>query len=384
MFRFFKIFCLCLVLGFLRVELAFSSSSEYELDPKFGIENELRDPLSRGVFWTTNPLVVSLLAQAAYTYMDPVQALQHPTWVITEVLPRAVIFSGVAMIPPSWLKRKVIQKILDEKSRNLENDNSEFQIDGDRLINKRTGFWLRYTYDFWVVEITSRPGRLSDFQGNVELLESVMFSPKKNRGLSPARLFAAGHIHMDLETGFRGNAQLFRDFIVDLLNHPSLLQGPLNGDKATSQSPESYMQGIRSVIRDFDSGIYATIEELVEALQSAGLSRHFSGATSVFPTNKGTLELRFLKSQKSSQHLLALLTLFKARLNYIAKNPGQKLRDDLNWRQWPVSSYRELQQYVEQTGLDWASYRQMLPRWFRWVTEPVLAMQKWQCKSIVE
>jgi hypothetical protein len=84
--------------------------------------------------------------------------------------------------------------------------------------------------DDWVVEVGMTPMTLTEIRANQELVDRVLFEAAKKVGLSPQPRIGGGHQHLDLESYFHGDAVLFRNFVVDLMNRPELFLGGLSLD----------------------------------------------------------------------------------------------------------------------------------------------------------
>ncbi len=421
-------------------------------DPKFGLENELRDPVTTGGFFI-NPISIGLLhftllsMGASVPLLD---ILNEGKWLTLFSIPIFVILPSKYHEVLTRVRLKFQKRGREVKDYEIKNGTqvTDFMetnfytvtrpdFDGHSLAEvkskKKDGDWepeIDGVYEepdlvrdlncytcpgnrsFWlypatsnpfVSQVNSSPSTVSGYEANRSLMDRVMFQPSKNFGLRPASFLASGHIHMDQRSAFRGNPQLLRDFIVDILNHSGFISGPLTThDRLTALSPLRDLQAIRQVIEDFDRGEYQSVEELGNALWVAGfrrrdipwvensINRFFYfleevlskinlrslpsiSADRAILVHYDTIEFRFLRSQKSSEEIINFLKLFKARLRFLEENPGVELDPNLSRRvQSPLEKYRHIKDYVVEAGLDWEPYRQMLPRWWRVMTESLL------------
>ena len=341
--------------------------SRNEVDPLFGIETELRDPFSRLWYYGLNPMTLSIL---------------NLTFGVSD-LSEVTLLSTLSYMSLIWISTSSIGQLgsipflpLLSITRSLQNK-FNFLPDGVQhkgltTTNEKTDFWVKYSTDFWVIEMKSKPSTAETYEREKILLDNTMFNPLANLGLSPAITFSSGHIHIDRDSTFGSDPQLLRDFVVDLLNNPGLLTGPLTNDQWTSINPQKYLKKISKVINDFDIGLFKTTDEFVDALRLSGLNRGGLGGSAISISDRyPTIELRFLRSQQSSIELILLLKLFKARLNYLKKNPNVPL--DLNLSKWqnPSTTYLQVRRYVEGAGQPWKDYQKLLPRRWRWIVEPL-------------
>jgi hypothetical protein len=345
------------------------SSAEDGADhgPKFGLENELRDPVS-SLFVTFNPLAVSILLLAHHALGSPIASVESHANTLS-----ALSYFGLfgSLFSPAWMSRGVV--FLQKHS-----SPSNVDVDANKSIisNRETGFWLQYGTDPFVIEVRSKPATVADLEANREFIDGTMFDPKRTLGARPAWLLGSGHMHMDLETGFQGDTQLLRDFVVDMLMHPEIYRGPWAGDRFTTWNLGRYAKSILTVIRAHDEGQFRDFNSFVSALRKAGLSRFpTSGNGLVLSDEFNTIELRFLRAQRSTQEIINFATLFRERVRYLREHPHVQYVAPPKFMT-PAEAYRRLELYVTETGREWAEYKKMLPAWWRWIVAPLVEYKR--------
>lgn len=328
------------------------------IDPKFGIENELRSSVTTVVF-LVNPVSIYLIdLSLKFIGVEP---------------PLGIIDGMYIVWGASLSTSHYVSSIHYELVRGfhmmlqaLGFRNHQYEIQGRKYVSRlNPEFWLKPTWDFFVSEVQSSPSTISEYESNRELLDTVMFRPLSNFGLWPASFLANGHIHMDLNSAFQNNPLLIRDFVVDFLNHPGLFLGPLaSSDRMTTENPLKKIKAIKKVIQEFDGGEHQSVEEVAIALNSAGLTRGAFHGTAINFFRYDSVEFRFPRAQKNTEQILNLFRLFKARLQFLQENPGVDFHENPMFKT-RAEQYEQVRDYVTGAGLEWEPYRKMLPRWWR-------------------
>lgn len=334
-------------------------------DPKFGLENELRDPVG-SFFLAFNPLSMSILVLANHALGAPISSIESHANILNSL---SYLGLFVSMLSPASMSKGVafLQKYSSQ---------SNVDVNGLTISNRETGFWLQYGSDPFVIEVRSKPATVSDLESNRQFIDSAMFDPKRLLGARPAWLLGSGHMHMDLETAFQGDTQLLRDFVVDMLMHPEIYRGPWVGDRITTWNLGRYAKSILKIINAHDAGAFREFNVFVSALRTAGLSRFpTSGNGLVLSDEFNTIELRFLRAQRSTQEIINFATLFRARVNYLRAHPFVRYVAPPALMT-PAESYRRLERFVTEMGLEWAPYKKMLPAWWRWIVAPLVEYKR--------
>ena len=329
-----------------------------EADPLFGFEIETRGPEGELVAPFNFPTLVAGILLLPLDTVTGLPIINTYLSVATSAIYPS-LFQGSLRYPiqVAWIKHIL-------KKRGIS-----YSQASNRIINSETGFWIKPSTDVHVMETKTKPSTVEQLQDNTDFLDLTTFNRRTTLGVGGAVFFSSGHIHMDRATAFHENAQLLRDFVADFLNHPGLYLGPYVRDRVTSNDPRRSLGKIRKVIEDFDAGLISSIEQLALRFQSAGLSRNsFTGPALTFSRIQ-TLEFRFPRAFKNAGEMVLWAQLFKARLNYLLKNPGVELKPFQLFRT-PTESYRQIHAYVTEPGLEWEPYKKMLPRRWQWFVAP--------------
>lgn len=96
------------------------------------------------------------------------------------------------------------------------------------------GHYINITLDPWVVEVTASPIPADKLEEITARYNKDLYQSATDIGLHPSYTAGGGHIHFGVEGLFGGDPKLFRDFMVDLYNHPELASGLLAGDSYNS------------------------------------------------------------------------------------------------------------------------------------------------------
>ncbi len=275
------------------------------------------------------------------------------------------------------------------------------------------GWWYAITIDPLVVEIIAKPLTLKDAVRMRDRLQRDIwdharlrvrtFSTEKadeNVGLTPHEEIGGGHIHFDVKTAFGNDALLFRNFIVDFSNHPTLALGTLgnsvlNGPPISSLSAEQ-QQAFSDIIFQFDHAYpRMTIKELSTLITQKvyyktmgkpgwfGASRHKWVPAEKYqainitrivnpdvPDEERTMEIRSLRPEKSADDFIRLITLFDTRiqklkelskLNKAVPYLRSQARTSVMEKD-PQRMVDEFYSYVTSSGLNWSDYEILLPK----------------------
>jgi hypothetical protein len=96
-----------------------------------------------------------------------------------------------------------------------------FVIKENRILFPDLDFEFQINLDATTLELTHRPIKTREFRKLGPVIQEFMFNTPIALGLRPSRydLLGAGHLHLDIQDAFGEDAQLFRNFVVDYLNH---------------------------------------------------------------------------------------------------------------------------------------------------------------------
>jgi hypothetical protein len=248
------------------------------------------------------------------------------------------------------------------------------------------GWWFKISLDPAVLEIQTAPSTVKKLKQIRNRIQTDIFGVAKTLGLKAGFKGSGGHIHIGAESAFGGDANLFRNFLVDFINHSELANGILENDHSNapplqSLTPEQ-KRGFLEVIKDFDEGRRKTIHDIAEGL----ISQVYYESTEetwapaekfhainvvrifeilIFNKSERTVEVRCLRGQSNVDELIAEAELFEARLNYLKKLPGPL---QVTWG--PAASDKQgllnaFYRYVTESGLKWETYQKLLPKKFQ-------------------
>lgn len=246
------------------------------------------------------------------------------------------------------------------------------------------GWWLEITLDPAVVEIVSKPATLQEFRSLETVLQRDIWKVAEKLNLKAE---GSGHINIGKESAFGSDTLLFRNFLVDYLNHVELARGIHEEDKLNAPHPEDLIpekksQKLINLFKTFDFEKHS-IEDLAKSIidkiytetnwtrvmteppekyQSVNLS------TIAHPNPWPRVELRSVRMQRNFKEFLDILGLFEKRIEFL-----KKIQKPLQYQAWriPQHSYPKQMavaryyEYVKNSGLDWNLYADLLPGQFK-------------------
>lgn len=241
----------------------------------------------------------------------------------------------------------------------------------DQIITYQDGFTIRVSTDFGAVEVQTSPATLAQFAERRELIEQDLFEAARSLGIEPDQssnpnwgLTGGGHIHMGIEQAFEGNPILFRNFLVDLVNHGITKFGGRNTDAiaAPIRMDNEAFAPFRSVINDVDAGELKTITEIANAIQTrvyaakaknqaVNMSRIIGFDSE---PGKQTIEFRGLDPQGSFDTFLRQIAIFEARIAYLKTIDGL-----IALNLWQMGEATGLYNYVTTAGLPWERFEDL-------------------------
>ena len=250
-------------------------------------------------------------------------------------------------------------------------------------------FWFELHNDPWVIEVTAEAKDSDDLRRRelAAKYQDMIWESAAEVGLRPHARVGGGHMHFDIESHFGSNALLFRNFVVDLINHPELYMGILSLDYLNApplaiQKAEQ-RQALKALLRRFDEG-KMTIKEFKTAMNS---EVYFSTYVTDMPhpryypdkyqvgnlKHAETIEIRGNRPQTSFEHYMRLVDLFEKRIDYLAQfktaipyveKDYSKLVAYKTVRSMefygtlvPVETIlSESKRFIEETGLSWSRF----------------------------
>jgi hypothetical protein len=326
----------------------------------------------------------------------------------------------------------------DDLLRHLESHLIDHQPPGEKFSNPlRKDYKFEspdnWWFDVWPdsggmgIEIHTKPMTVDDFEKVSGDMEDAIFVSTRNLNMWPALFRGGGHINMDLNY-FTDKPILFRNFLVDFVNHSELAMGILNYDTNNAVpiplSPEIFNQFKQKialfdqVIQDsspanFRSPALTTLlaELIYEGIESID---HPFGDQWQWPegspitkytsislyhsygleddAGSRRIEIRSVRAQGGMDQWLRQIRLLRDRLRFLHKTYGETLlpisvkvpidfvSPEFNKLVPPVKPQRALQAffvYVREAGHQWMDHRDYL--WPAWI-----ARQPGEAKSELE
>lgn len=159
---------------------------------------------------------------------------------------------------PNRMERKQRRKLnslllaIQELCKNVcEVENSKVRLKSNPEI------YFDIVFDNNVLEVRATPLTSETFQKHQYFFQKFLFKPAFKIGLKPHWRIGGGHIHLDVETHFRNNPLLIRNFIVDLVNHPELFLGVFGFDLLNAPPLQvldpKFTEGFQRILNAFDS-----------------------------------------------------------------------------------------------------------------------------------
>ncbi|MFN8847552.1 MAG: hypothetical protein ACK5V3_12615 [Bdellovibrionales bacterium] len=255
------------------------------------------------------------------------------------------------------------------------------------FVSVSENIWFKITRDPWVLEVTASPMDFNTFSKNSEFFQKLIWDTARKIGLTPHSRIGGGHIHLDIKSYFGEDRNLFRNFIVDLANHPELFLGALGFDLLNAPPmavlSKNQMLSFEKVLSDFDNG-QMSLNDFISRIRTEVYNQTFYDPyphqqhnpdkyQAVNHSHPETIELRGLNPQASAEIYRLMLQLFEARIEYLKKYPGLIAYNKLDYSSF-VSTYsvrkmefhisnldqnrilNRTRSYIEETGLPWSEY----------------------------
>jgi hypothetical protein len=242
------------------------------------------------------------------------------------------------------------------------------------------GWWLESYLDSKGVEVLTKPMTVEQFKQFKDDMQDAIFVTAANAGHFPAVWQGGGHINIDIKNFVR-NPILFRNFIVDLLNHNELFMGVFECNLYHNSQPhELYsVTDIPKALRLIDNAIghrAFSFETVLEAFKG-----HLFGRSFIFSKmHENRLEIRAVRPQASMDVWIRQIDLLQSRMEFLEKikepipyqprvpwnyRPGISPQDTP-----PVDPQAALQSfyvYVTESGQKWQDHTDYL--WPQWIAD---------------
>jgi len=247
------------------------------------------------------------------------------------------------------------------------------------------GWWFQIGTDPMVVEIQTKPSTVAELKSLRNRIQNDIFGTAGQAGLFTAgkimdRLWAAGHIHMGVDSAFNGNPVLFRNFFADYSNHSELAYGIFAQDATNAPPlailPTEKQSKAKEILALFDAGKIKQIPALAKRILKEvydvttvhlGNPQKFQAynftriGNKQFPEDEQTVETRGIGPQESADDFIAEAELIERRLEYVDRQGGQiplDLKDPRTMNAFEkVSKFYE---YVTQSRLPFTYYRKFI------------------------
>lgn len=258
-------------------------------------------------------------------------------------------------------------------------DGSKFTVEkpqhGHERIVSPNGWWISAYPDSGCLEVLSKPMTVEEFKRFQSDMQDAIFASGAATGFYPLLWQGGGHINIDLHV-FRKDLNLYRNFIVDLLNHNELFMGIFEFNtnagyphELKESNPEKALELIE---RDKERGRHS-FARITEHFQMNLHGRSFSFNN--FYENR--FEIRAVRPQASMDVWVRQIELLEARVRYLEKIPypiAYQPRVPWNFKVYetlkppvdPQAALRSFYVYVTEAGLRWQDHNDYL--WPMWVT----------------
>jgi len=250
-------------------------------------------------------------------------------------------------------------------------------------VNYTDGFWFQISTDPSVVEVQTNPNSAENIERLQNRIQTDIFDVAADPavGIRPFEFAGGGHIHMGLESTFGGDARLFRNFMVDFVNHWELASGILSTDHLNAPPiaalKDSQRKEFINAIRDFDEGKIKTIEKLAARVEKRVLRETPSGwapaikyhamvltriISSKFKPSERTIELRSIRAQRSAKEYALITKLFDRRVAFLRSHNAFLELEPFNDLARTMKNHEKVaaarfRTYVEDSGLQWSDYQ---------------------------
>ena len=138
-------------------------------------------------------------------------------------------------------------------------------------------WWFQVSLDPGVIEVQAKPETFERYRQLEPRIREFIFKSANKVDLAPHPNLGGGHIHMGLLSAFDNNQLLFRNYVVDTMNHPELAMGIFSKDYINSPPVailgEEAKKEMKAVLAEFDADPKMTIEKFAQAIQSVFIKR---------------------------------------------------------------------------------------------------------------
>ncbi|MGZ3771730.1 MAG: hypothetical protein ACXVCP_18390 [Bdellovibrio sp.] len=276
------------------------------------------------------------------------------------------------------IKDKCNQCIFKEKNTSFE-------------VQFAPGLHFTIAKDPWILEVTGSPMTLSELTKNQDLLQHLIWDTAAEVNLKPHSRIGGGHIHLEISSFFNNDRLLFRNFIVDLANHPELFLGGIGFDLLNAPPiailNDRQRRKFAELVNKFDQG-QMSIPDFIDEIERDVYNHTFypqyphqraypQKYQAVNLSHSFTIEIRGIRPEISANHYIKLITLFQNRIDYLKKIQTPILYNNKNYSsQVNTTTERSLElhttvipseiiekvtrDYVEGSNLKWPDYEELM------------------------
>jgi hypothetical protein len=262
------------------------------------------------------------------------------------------------------------------------------------------GWWTAVYRDSGGFEVNVSPMTVADYKRFAGDLKDAIFVSAANIGYFPRLWQGGGHINIDLAV-FENRPLLFRNFLVDLLNHNELFMGIFNYDYFNARPPQVAFEALSEAKKglglepsaDFETYLHRVLPMIDEYIFKQPSSNQYLGmeyATHLGPPigssfgikghDQSRLEIRAVRPQTSIDMFIRQIELLEGRLKYLESftepiaykqvvplNPDIQESIEVDKLTPPIAAQdalRAFYQYVNESGQRWQNHRDYLwPQW---------------------
>ncbi len=240
------------------------------------------------------------------------------------------------------------------------------------------GFYFILDKDITAIEIQMKPITLEGLKKQEMRLKRDLFDLAKSQGIEAYRsteFLSQGHINIGYESAFGGDELLFRNFVIDQLNHSELATGIFSNDNYNAKTPMKKAEKrvkLEKVIAQFDKGELSVADFSKKLQDIYGGSMTFMSLNTLFEKksrnelkfakNTRRVEIRAHRAQKDIKEFLLLVQIYEKRIEYLKQfrepikfinsPPPRKLEDKV----------RNFEVYLKEMGEDPQSYKEIFPK----------------------
>jgi hypothetical protein len=368
------------------------------------------------LFLSTPSFAIELLFGPEFTFSSSEILRQQPPPMFNCDLQymRSVAFNNPALKDARQHYLEIIRDrlFMPPNSRPLFAHRMDRQPDDNRNMYFNDDFHFTVSTDPAVIELTTSPMTIRQAQKHSKRLQEILFDWTAEAQATPQMFAGGGHINIGLAE-FSNNPLLFRNFIIDLLNHNELFLGVFGYDTANAAShwmiPKTTFDLFLKRLNEatsynhLDKINFVTLQAAIEltritdrllagwaekGLRAPNLARMGALAFNVrVDPHKSIrhvrLEIRAVRPQKNFAQYLRQIQLLQARVNYLStlteplelkakvemfKQHNEEGIEDyiFNPPVNPQEALKAFYEYVTESGELWANHRDYL--WPNWIT----------------